>query len=328
MRKMGGLYKKMPITGFTMFIGMLAIAGIPFFTGWYSKDAILAQGLGFGLVHREHMLLFILPLVTAGLTAFYMLRMWLMTFTGEPRDEHVYEHAHEPPRTMTIPLILLAVFSLCAAWGWPLYDAEASWLGHNIHHAQPTSVLADFGHVIQEGEVWDIPRDEFRNERQQAALNHSLAGNVALALVIIGIVFALTVYYWRRLDPEEAKAQFPRLHAFLEEKWCFDRLYSVALVRPSLVVAGWLKTFDLVVIDGFVHQLARFTVWLSREDGRFDNGVVDGLVNLIASVCYGIGGAFRRLQTGFIRNYVLFLVLAAVCIFVLLSYLVSMAMAG
>jgi NADH-quinone oxidoreductase subunit L len=337
MRKMGGLYKKMPITGLTMFIGMLAIAGIPFFTGWYSKDAILAQALGYGLVHRDHTLLFVLPLVTAGLTAFYMSRMWLMTFTGEPKDEHVYEHAHEPPRTMTIPLIILAGFSIFAAWGWPVWDAEKSWLEHNIHHAQPTSVMADFGHlprieqggdVLEEGEAWDVAKKEFLNERLAARNNHSLAGTMALTLVIIGIVFALTVYYWRKLDAEEAKAQFPRLHAFLEDKWGFDRLYSVTLVRPTMVVAGWLRTFDLVVIDGTINGLARFTVWLAREDGRFDNGVIDGLVNLIARVCYGIGGAFRQMQTGLIRNYILFLALAAVCIFILLSYLVTMAMAG
>jgi NADH-quinone oxidoreductase subunit L len=327
MRKMGGLARKMPITAFTMFIGLLAIAGIPFFTGWYSKDAILAQALGFGLVHREHMLLFVLPLLTAGLTAFYMLRMWLLTFTGEPRDEHVYEHAHEAPQTMTAPLIVLAAFSLFAAWGWPLYDAEASWLGHNIHHAQPTSVLADFGHVVREGEVWEAPRDEFRTERALAAANHSLAGAIALGLVTLGVVFALTVYYWRRLDPEEAKAQVPALHAFLEDKWGFDRLYSVMLVRPTLIVGGWLRTFDLVVIDGIIHFLAWLTVWFSRWDGRFDNGVVDGLVNLLARVCYGVGGGFRRLQTGFIRSYVLFLALAALCTFILLSYLVTMAMA-
>jgi NADH-quinone oxidoreductase subunit L len=328
MRKMGGLYSKMPITALTMLMGLLAIAGIPLFTGWYSKDAILAQAFGFAAVHRTHLLLFILPLVTAGLTAFYMLRMWLMTFTGQPRDEHVYEHAKEAPEVMTWPLVILAVCSVCVAWGWPIWDAEASALQHNIHHAQPTSVLADFGHVVEENEVWEIARESHLNERANAAAYHSIVGAIALGLVLVGIVFAYNVYYRKRLDPEEAKAQFPKLHAFLENKWRFDELYSVMLVRPTLVVARWLATFDLVVIDGIIHLLAWLTIWLSRWDGRFDNGVVDGLVNLVAKVCYGVGGGLRRVQTGLLRSYVLFLALAAVVIFVLLTYLVSLAWAG
>src|SRR5205823_3715612 len=94
MTKMGGLYPKMKITALTMLMGVLAIAGIPAFSGWYSKDAIVAQAMGFASQHPHHVLLFLLPLLTAGLTTFYMFRMWLMTFTGKPRDHHVYEHAH------------------------------------------------------------------------------------------------------------------------------------------------------------------------------------------------------------------------------------------
>ena len=120
MTKMGGLCPKMPITALTMLIGVLAIAGTPLFSGWYSKDAILANAFGFIRVHPEHLLLFLLPLVTAGITTFYMFRMWFMTFTGEPRDHHVHEHAHESPWLMTVPLVLLAVCSMCVAWGWPV----------------------------------------------------------------------------------------------------------------------------------------------------------------------------------------------------------------
>src|SRR5438034_10945790 len=86
MLNMGGLYPKMKITALTMLMGVLAIAGIPGFSGWYSKDAIVAQAMGFAYVHPEHLLLFLLPLVTVGLTTFYMFRMWLMTFAGRPRD--------------------------------------------------------------------------------------------------------------------------------------------------------------------------------------------------------------------------------------------------
>src|SRR5438067_6424566 len=110
MLKMGGLYPKMKVTAITMLIGVLAICGVPLFAGWYSKDAILVSALAFGTFYKQHFLLFALPLVTAGLTTFYMFRMWFMTFAGQPRDHHVYEHAHESPWTMTVPLIVLAAF--------------------------------------------------------------------------------------------------------------------------------------------------------------------------------------------------------------------------
>jgi NADH-quinone oxidoreductase subunit L len=327
MRRMGGLWRKMPITAFTMLAGVLAIAGTPFFSGWYSKDAILAQAFGFAYVHHNHVLLFVLPLITAGITTFYMFRMWFMTFTGPPRDEHGYEHAHETPWLMTVPLIVLAVCSVVVAWGWPLWDSA---LEHHIHHAQPTAVMADFGHVLEDNETWELAREEDTNVRAIAHHHHHLAGNIATLLVLIAVVFS-AVLFWpavRLLDPDEAKAQFPRVHAFLVDKWAFDRLYSVVLVRPALVVAHWFKAFDLRVIDGFLNGLGRLTVRVARWDGRFDNGVVDGLVNLIGNVTWAAGARLRGVQTGFLRSYVLFLVLAAVGIFVVLSYLVARAVAG
>src|SRR5437870_5676887 len=112
MTKMGGLYPKMKITALTMLVGVLAIAGVPLFSGWYSKDAIIAQALGYALVNPRHLLLLALPLATAGITTFYMFRMWFMTFAGAPRDEHVHEHAKESPWTMTVPLIVLAACSI------------------------------------------------------------------------------------------------------------------------------------------------------------------------------------------------------------------------
>jgi NADH-quinone oxidoreductase subunit L len=324
MLRMGGLYPKMKVTALTMLMGVLAIAGIPLFTGWYSKDAIMAQALGYVYVHPQHLLLLLLPLATVGLTAFYMFRMWLLTFTGTPRDEHVYEHAHETPWEMTTPLIVLAVCSVVAAWGWPIWDAEASFLEGHIHHAQPLSVVADFGRIL-EAESAEL---QARSENHNAHRLHFLAGNLALAIGAIGIVFAFLLYYYRVLDPAEAKEQFPRVHAFLTEKWYFDRLYSAVFVRPALVVATWFRAFDLGVIDGFINALGRGTVRVAKWDGRFDNGVIDGLVNLLADVTWWVGARLRNVQTGYLRSYVLFLVLAAVCIFAVLSYFVRMAVAG
>jgi NADH-quinone oxidoreductase subunit L len=330
MQRMGGLYPKMKVTAITMLVGVLTIAGIPLFSGWYSKDAILAQALGFAYVHPEHALLFVLPLATAGITALYMARMWFLTFAGKPRDPHVYEHAHESPWVMTVPLIVLAIGSVCVAWGWPLYDAEVSYLSSQIEHSQHRSVPAEFGLTREEKESMPgfVAKEEHQSERFYAQLYHSLTGSIALALVAVGILFSSLLYYSRVLDPADAARQFPAVHRFLVNKWYFDELYGAVLVRPALVVAGWCRAFDTYVIDGIVDAAGRGTVRLSDWDGRFDLGIIDGLVNLTARVVYGTGARLRGVQTGFIRSYVLFLVLAAVGIFIVLSYFVAMAAAG
>ncbi len=327
MTRMGGLYPKMRITAITMFVGVLAIAGIPLFSGWYSKDAILAHALGFAWVHPQHGLLFLLPLATAGITTFYMFRMWFMTFTGEPRDHHVHEHAHESPWLMTVPLVLLAVCSIAVAWGWPLWDAEASVMEHHLHHAQPVSVQAEFGRLgDEEAAVGAIAGAE----RHYAQQFHGLAGGVATAIVLLSIVFAAAVYWkpYQVLDPAETKEQFPGVYSFLSHKWYFDELYSAILVRPALVVAHAARWFDTHVIDGVVNGLGRIGVVLSRWDGIFDARIIDGLVNVIAAACYGIGGRLRNVQTGYLRSYVLFLALAAVAIFIVLTYFVTRTLAG
>jgi NADH-quinone oxidoreductase subunit L len=323
MTRMGGLYPKMKATALTMLIGCLAIAGTPFFSGYYSKDAILAQALGYAVVYREHMLLFVLPLVTAGLTTFYMFRMWFMTFTGPPKDEQVYEHAHESPNVMTIPLIILAIFSVVVAWGWPPWEPEQSWLETQIHHAEPNSVLADFGGVMNYGDLFNV-----RGVVGVASIHHNMAGMLALGAALLGFVLAWLLYYRRALDPAEAQEQAPAVHGFLARKWYFDELYSAVVVRPGLVVSEWCRWFDLVVIDGIIHLTARCVVWVSSIGGLADLGIVDGIVNLVGRVCWGLGGTFRRVQTGYLRSYVLFLVLAAVGIWVVLYLALTPPAAG
>ncbi len=334
MTKMGGLYRKMPITALTMLMGVLAIAGTPLFTGWYSKDAIIAHALGFVMVHPVHILLLLLPLVTAGITTFYMFRMWFMTFTGEPRDHHVYDHAHESPKLMWIPLAALAACSVGVAWGWPVWDAEASFLEHHVHHAQHHSVIADFGHITP-GPGEEVAQDEpllgtafDASERHQAHTQHGRAGALALFAAVLGFVFAGVIYYRHRLDPAEAAAQFPGVYRFLQHKWYFDEAYSVLLVRPALTVAGWCRWFDTNVIDGIVNGTAKGTVEVARGGGRFDNRIIDGLVNLLADVVQAIGGWLRRAQTGYLRSYVLFIVLAVIALWAVLAYFVTLATAG
>jgi NADH:ubiquinone oxidoreductase subunit 5 (subunit L)/multisubunit Na+/H+ antiporter MnhA subunit len=127
MRRMGGLLRKMPVTALTMLVGCLAIAGVgvPFvigFSGYYSKDAILEQGFLFARDNGSPFAKFFFVIAAGGaaITSFYMFRMWYMTFVGKPRDQHAYDHAHESPPVMYLPLVLLATLAISVAWDWKL----------------------------------------------------------------------------------------------------------------------------------------------------------------------------------------------------------------
>ena len=125
------------------------------------------------------------------------------------------EHAHESPWLMTVPLIVLAVFSVCVAWGWQPWNPEESFLAEKLSESQPASVIADFGRV-ETDPLWKGGRlkDDAHNERYLARENHALAGNLALGIVALGLLFAALLYYYRVLDAEESKEQFaapPRL---------------------------------------------------------------------------------------------------------------------
>src|SRR5262245_50427115 len=161
MRKMGGLFSKMPVTAITMLIGCLAIAGVsvPFvvgFSGYYSKDAILEQALAYWRVNQAPQAgaFFVLAVVGAAMTTCYMFRMWFMTFVGQPRDQHAYEHAHESPPVMYLPLVVLAVMAVSVAWNYSFIGyfaiAGAFFLGRGLQqgwfrHLRPTGGH-DHGH--------------------------------------------------------------------------------------------------------------------------------------------------------------------------------------
>ena len=280
LRKMGGLRKKMPVTAYTMLAGVLAISGFPLLSGWYSKDMILGAALGFSLAHESHALLFFLPLVTAGLTAFYMFRLWFLAFAGEPRDAHVYEHGHESPWVMTGPLVVLAAFSVAAGWGWPVWDAEASKLAH----------------VLQAGE--QPARVDFTHARELAEQNHLIAGGLALLAAALGIGVAVRAYALRQPSPADLTPAPGGLSGFLAHKWYFDELYAALFQRPTVALAFASAAADKRPTDG-----------TEPTPGRMDVGTLDGLLNSLADVTAHAGSALRAVQTGLIRRYVLVLAL-------------------
>ncbi|MGD9856524.1 MAG: NADH-quinone oxidoreductase subunit L [Planctomycetaceae bacterium] len=311
MTKMGGLYKKMPITCGTMLVGVIAISGLALWlpvagltglSGFYSKDSIVASALAFMAANPNHFLLFLVPLATAGITAFYMFRLWFMTFAGEPRDHHVYDHAHESPRVMTIPLIILSVFAVGCAW----FGVLEKW----ILTAEPANVAAGAASAFHV--TLNMPG------HQAIHAMHHAAGTAALIAAVTGVLLS-AVFYWKGLvDPEAVRRPLAGLHGFLVEKWQFDNLYDAMLVRPVHVVAKWCAAFDKYVLDAFLHLLSRVTVSISTWDRKFDETMVDGLVNLVGNATFGVGRSLRVVQTGRLRQYVMFIAVGVLGLFVLL----------
>ena len=337
MPPLGGLLKKMPITAWTMLVGTLAISGVPFFSGFYSKDAILAAALARVMQSPEHFMLFVFPAVGAVLTAFYMFRMWFLTFAGEPRgfpskveavhshvhdEEHALDkdhgtghghghghdlnpaaHAHESEPIMTWPLIILAVCSIFS--GWTLFYVVPAPVRH-----------ADAGTMLEYGEPYraiDIQ-----------AMHHYYALASSFVIMLTGIGLGLLYYaphgfpYFvpTRLSAARTAERFGGVYRFLVHKWYFDELYWAVLVRPCLALARFCREIDQVLIDGLVNGSAAATKLLSRFDGVFDMIAVDRLVNLTAQAVYVAGDWGRSIQTGRLRNYLMFLAVGLVGLFV------------
>ncbi len=288
MRKMGGLKAKMPLTFFTFFISVLAIAGFPPFAGFFSKDEIL--WLAYTNPHVSKFV-WLLALVGAGLTAFYMFRQLFMVFFGECRaDHHTQEHLHESPSVMTYPLVVLALGALFAGFiGLPgvLGGSQfAHWLEPVIHaHAE---------------------------EHGSQALEWGLMG-FSVLVAAFGFIIAYLTYYRGALSPERlcnlAGGFFYRL---FDRKYYVDEIYQVIFVNGTLLLARIGSLFDQYVIDGIVDgsaSITRFTSWLN---GLFDNYIIDGIVNAIANLTFWTGNKFRGVQTGNINGYLYGILIALV----------------
>ena len=264
--KMGGLRRKLPITAYTMLVGVAAIVGVPLFSGWYSKDRILAHALG----NPTHPLLMLLPVATVALTGFYMARLWLLAFAGVPRHASTYERAHESPPTMTIPLALLAACSLGIAWGWPIWDADASELESLLRHAEPqTRFVEASAHAAHE------------------------AHTPALLLGLLGAALGVGTAWGMHRAGHLAKPTASAWRTALLRRMYFDELYDRLFTRPTVAVAEFSRALDKRPAD------------VPGVDLR----TLDGTMNGVGQLALAAGTAVRPAQSGRLRTYVLGLAL-------------------
>jgi len=298
MPKMGGLLKKMPITAFAMGVGCCAIAGfgIPHtnlaFSGFFSKDAILATALAYSKINPSHSLLFLAPLITAGITSFYMWRLWFYTFTGKTRDHHVAEHCHEVPKIMFLPLLVLSVLAIFCAWG-----GEEGVLYGLIAGSEPAScAISNVG----------LPSHDDVHH------SHDTAGVLALSSALLGFALAYLLYCKSVISPAVIRDQLSGLYAFLVAKWHFDELYDAIFVWPAKRVGRFIAGIDKHVFDRAIHGAADGAIRIATSNRRFDEIVVDGAVKATGEIVSALARTLRVVQTGRARQYVLFLAVGVV----------------
>jgi NADH-quinone oxidoreductase subunit L len=254
----------------------------------------------------------------AGMTAFYMFRLWYMTFLGTPRDKHVYDHAHESPVSMIAPLVILAVMSVIAGWKLPFTNLELPAL---LKQAVPAGTMEQAVSVF--GKV-TIPAEQKLHEGGV----HAAATGIAFFVAALGFVLATVFYATKKLDPNDARRTFAPFYRLFVHKWWFDELYDWLFVRPMHVLAGWTAAVDKHGLDWLADHAAWLVGVCSRMDDWFDRKIVDRLIDVAAAGTYSFGLRLKNLQTGNLRQYVMLLVVGMVAIFVIMSFYWSFAVSG
>ena len=276
LRDMGGLSRKMPFTFVTMLAATLAISGVFLTAGFYSKDMILEA------VYAYSPAMYYVALLTAGMTTFYMFRLFFMTFMGEPRDHEKFTHAHESPGVMVGPLMVLAVLAVFAGFAFTRGD-----------FIQHLTKLEGAAHEGGEG----LSRLAMLLETQ--------------GLTLFSILAAYFLYVQSPETAESVKQALIVPFRVLEARYGFDRFYLI-LIELSDQLAYGLWWFDSNVVDKiFVDGFGWVTRGLSIINDWVDRVFVDGAVDGTGLVAEGIGRGFRAAQTGFVQNYLLYIAMTA-----------------
>jgi NADH-quinone oxidoreductase subunit L len=281
LKDMGGLRRKMPVTFWTFVISTLALAGVPFTSGFLSKDAILLQAL-----HDHRYVLFLLGFATAFLTAFYMTRLVWLCFMGQPRNEEKFAHAHESPLVMTAPLVILAAFTFPLLWSGfapDFFGTPAYFAAHpDVPHVRE-AYIAPGGHEAHHDHPWFFV----------------LLANTTGAL---GIALGVALFRSGRRDEKSRLLPGP-LHDLSAAKFHMDEMYLDGVVAAGNALSRNCASFDANVVDGAVNVSGAVSLFVSDASGDADQVIVDGAVNLAADTAEGAGAMVATAQTGRIRNY-------------------------
>ena len=265
LRTMGGLWKKLPITGWTFLIGALALSGIPPFAGFWSKDEILLGAYASG-----NTTLFVLGAIAAFCTAFYIFRVFFMTFTGEFRGEkEVLDHAHESGPVMTIPLVLLAIMAVVSGF-----------------FNSPVTNYALEHFLAKDGEL-GVTHDP-----------SLLIMGVSTVIGLLGIGLAFLMYKSNAISPATLANGLRPLYNLSLNKFYVDELYHYVFVKPVVWIGHILNFIDKWIVDGLVHLFGEGTFVGSLGLKYSQNGQVQtyGLITLLGTVIlivcamFAIGG--------------------------------------
>ena len=309
MRKMGGLRKYMPSTHRTMAIATYAIAGLPLAAGFISKDEILANA------HHYSYVIWGIGAIAAGFTAFYMSRLYFMTFWGEYRgghadahhadghhddthghhdDAHGHTHSHDPhesPVSMTGVLWILAILSIFGGLvGWP----AALGGGH------PTPFQRWLEPVLLpiDGAAYHFFHGEYSTEW--------ILMGISVAIALFGVFLAHRLYVRRPPVPDVLEQRLGPVHTLLANKYWVDELYNATVIGGTLAFSRLMWWFDMWVVDGIVNGVRHLTVVaLGHGSNLFDKYVVDGAVNGVGAGAKGGSMMFRKVQSGLVQNYAL-----------------------
>ena len=273
MRNMGGIWHKIPFTYAMMWIGSLALAGIPFFAGYYSKDMILEAA------YAAHTPIgnfaWVMGIAAAFLTAFYSWRLLMMTFHGKPRaSAEVMSHIHESPLVMTIPLFILAIGAVLS--GWMFYEL---FVGHHWYDFWRQSIFIDPANNIMD-DAHHVPKWV-----KLLPLFISLAG-IGLAIIIYGMMPSVAGGIARMFRP---------IHQLFYRKWYFDEIYDAVFVRPAVEIGRvlWIRgdkdTIDGFGPDGISNTVNRFSAFCSRmQSGYVFHYAFAMLIGVIALLAWYI----------------------------------------
>lgn len=250
---MGGIWKHVKVTWILMWIGSLALAGVPFFAGYYSKDTILEAAWASHTWSGQ--LAYVMGVAAAFLTAFYSWRLLILTFHGKPRaDEHVMAHVHESPAVMVLPLLVLACGAVFSGWlGYEMFVGHAAhdfWRGSIKVLSDVHGAMENLHHV----EKW-----------------------VALTPTVVaasGIVLAYILYMFVPSIPGALASTFKGVYLFLLNKWYFDELYDFLFVKPAFKLGrGFWQGGDGALIDGVGPDgVAAATKSIAQKVGKLQSG--------------------------------------------------------